>query len=105
MTDAANALYVEKDRSLVTLNSIGDAVLCTDTAGRITYLNVVAETMTGWSREEALGKFLAEVFHIVDGDSRETAQDPMVLAVEQDRTVGLTVNRVLILLGIPRGDI
>ncbi|HEY5253204.1 MAG TPA: EAL domain-containing protein, partial [Acidobacteriaceae bacterium] len=95
-TDAENALYVEKDRSLVTLNSIGDAVLCTDTAGRITYLNFVAETMTGWSREEATGKFLAEVFHIVDGDTRERAQDPMELAVKQDRTVGLTVNCVLI---------
>ena len=75
-TDVENALYVEKDRSLVTLNSIGDAVLCTDVSGHITYLNLVAETMTGWSREEAMGMPLAEVFHIVDGATRETAQDP-----------------------------
>jgi diguanylate cyclase (GGDEF)-like protein/PAS domain S-box-containing protein len=95
-TDAENALYVEKDRSLVTLNSIGDAVLCTDISGHITYLNLVAETMTGWSKEEAMGKLLAEVFHIVDGATRETAQDPLELAVEQDRTVGLTMNCVLI---------
>ena len=95
-TDAEDALYVEKDRSLVTLNSIGDAVLCTDMSGRITYLNLVAEKMTGWSREEAMGKPLAEVFHIVDDATRETAQDPLELAVEQDRTVGLTMNCVLI---------
>jgi len=94
--DAEDALYVEKDRSLVTLNSIGDAVLCTDISGHVTYLNLVAETMTGWSKEEAMGRLLAEVFHIVDGATRETAQDPLELAVEQDRTVGLTMNCVLI---------
>src|SRR5450755_2747425 len=56
-----DALYLEKERALVTLNSIGDAVLCTDIAGDINYLNLVAETMTGWSREEATGRPLAEV--------------------------------------------
>jgi DNA-binding response OmpR family regulator len=50
-----DALYVEKERAVVTLNSIGDAVLCTDMSGNITYLNLVAETMTGWQREEAIG--------------------------------------------------
>jgi diguanylate cyclase (GGDEF)-like protein/PAS domain S-box-containing protein len=93
---AEDALYVEKDRSLVTLNSIGDAVLCTDISGHVTYLNLVAETMTGWSRDEAAGKLLAEVFNIVDGATRQTAQDPLELAMEQDRTVGLTMNCVLI---------
>src|ERR1700719_3391713 len=61
-----DALFVEKERAVVTLNSIGDAVLCTDIFGNITYLNLVAETMTGWCREEAIGKPLAEVFQIVD---------------------------------------
>ncbi len=91
-----DALYVEKERALVTLNSIGDAVLCTDISGRITYLNLVAETMTGWRREEATGQPLAEVFRIIDGPTRKTARDPMEMAVEQNRTVGLTVNCVLI---------
>ena len=91
-----DALYVEKERAIVTLNSIGDAVLCTDVSGNITYLNLVAETMTGWCREEAIGKPLAEVFQIIDGATRKTAQDPMVMAVEQDRTVGLTMNCILI---------
>jgi diguanylate cyclase (GGDEF)-like protein/PAS domain S-box-containing protein len=91
-----DALYVEKERALVTLNSIGDAVLCTDTSGKITYLNLVAETMTGWGREEATGQPLAEVFKIVDGATRQTAPDPMERAVALNRTVGLTVNCVLI---------
>jgi diguanylate cyclase (GGDEF)-like protein/PAS domain S-box-containing protein len=91
-----DALYVEKERALVTLNSIGDAVLCTDMSGNITYLNLVAETMTGWQREEAVGKPLSDVFRIVDGTTRKTARDPMEMAVEQNRTVGLTVNCVLI---------
>src|SRR6266849_4061898 len=91
-----DALYIEKERAVVTLNSIGDAVLCTDISGNITYLNLVAETMTGWRREEAIGKPLAEVFRIVDGATHDTARDPMEMAVEQNRTVGLTVNCVLI---------
>jgi PAS domain S-box-containing protein len=52
--------------------------------------------MTGWQREEAIGKPLAEVFRIIDGPTRKPARDPMEMAVEQDRTVGLTVNCVLI---------
>ncbi len=91
-----DALYVEKERAVVTLNSIGDAVLCTDISGNITYLNLVAEAMTGWRREEATGKPLAEVFRIIDGPTRKTARDPMEMAVAQNRTVGLTVNCVLI---------
>jgi diguanylate cyclase (GGDEF)-like protein/PAS domain S-box-containing protein len=91
-----DALYAEKDRAIVTLNSIGDAVLCTDISGNITYLNLVAETMTGWQREEATGRPLAEVFQIIDGSTRKPARDPMEMAVEQNRTVGLTVNCVLV---------
>jgi diguanylate cyclase (GGDEF)-like protein/PAS domain S-box-containing protein len=91
-----DALYVEKERAVVTLNSIGDAVLCTDVFGKISYLNLVAETMTGWRREEAIGKSLAEVFQIIDGTTRKPARDPMEMAVEQNRTVGLTLNCVLV---------
>jgi len=57
------ALFAEQERARVTLNSIGDAVLTTDMAGNITYLNVVAEKMTGWSREEAAGRPLARYSH------------------------------------------
>jgi len=90
-----DALYVEKERAVVTLNSIGYAVLCTNISGNITHLNLAAETMTGWPREEAIGKPLAKVFRIIGG-TRKIARDPMEMAAQQNRTAGLTVNCVLI---------
>jgi len=91
-----DALYLERERAVVTLSSIGDAVLSTDISGHITYLNLVAETMTGWRNDEAVGRPLAEVFRIIDGATRKAARDPMEMAVEQNRTVGLTVNCILV---------
>jgi diguanylate cyclase (GGDEF)-like protein/PAS domain S-box-containing protein len=91
-----DTLHLERERAVVTLNSIGDAVLCTDTAGIVTYLNPVAVALTGWNLAEAIGKRLAEVFRIVDGATRKTARDPLKMAIDQNRTVGLTVNCVLI---------
>src|SRR6202040_2566711 len=91
-----DALFIEKERARVTLDSIDEAVLSTDLAGKITYLNLVAESMTGWSREDAVGRALAEVFHIIDGTTRETCRNPMELAIRQDRTVGLAANSILI---------
>jgi diguanylate cyclase (GGDEF)-like protein/PAS domain S-box-containing protein len=89
-------LFAERERAQVTLNSIGDAVLCTDSSGKVTYLNVIAEKMTGWSLAEALGRPLAEVFQIIDGITRQPAQNPMEMAIEQNKTVGLTANCILI---------
>ena len=74
---AEEALFLEKERAQVTLNSIGDAVLSTDIAGNVTYLNQVAEAMTGWSCQEAIGRPLAEVFQIIDGATRELVPNPM----------------------------
>jgi diguanylate cyclase (GGDEF)-like protein/PAS domain S-box-containing protein len=91
-----DALYVERDRALVTLNSIGDAVLCTDIKGQITFQNPVAEGLTGWNRLEAMGRPLAEVLRIVDAETRETIQDPMERAIQENRAVGLTANALLI---------
>src|SRR6185503_9702194 len=70
------AFFVEKERAQVTLNCIGDAVACTDVSGNITFLNLVAERMTGWSGEEATGRAIADVFQILDATSRETILDP-----------------------------
>lgn len=89
-------LYVERERALVTLNSIGDAVLCTDMDGTVTYMNGIAEHITGWSRGEASGKLLREVFRIIDGVTGQPARDPMEMAVAENRTVGLTENCILI---------
>src|SRR5579864_3721100 len=91
-----DALFIEKERAQVTLDSIGDAVLSTNISGKVTYLNLVAESLTGWSREDATGRSLAEVFHIIDGTTRESCRNPMELAIKQDRTVGLASNCILI---------
>jgi diguanylate cyclase (GGDEF)-like protein/PAS domain S-box-containing protein len=93
---AEDQLFEERDRALVTLNSIGDAVLCTDVSGCITYLNTVAENLVGWRREDSIGLPLAKIFNIVDGATRKPAQDPLELAIKQNNTVGVTVNCVLI---------
>jgi diguanylate cyclase (GGDEF)-like protein/PAS domain S-box-containing protein len=93
---AEEALFEEKERAQVTLNSIGDAVLTTDLLGNVTYLNLVAEAMTGWSRGDALGRPLAEVFRIIDGTTRQAVVNPAQHALEEDRTVGLAADCVLI---------
>jgi diguanylate cyclase (GGDEF)-like protein/PAS domain S-box-containing protein len=90
------ALFVEKERAQVTLNCIGDAVICTDITGNINFLNLVAEKMTGWTRQEAAGRPMAEVFRILDASSHETTPDPMEMAVEQNRTVHIPANCVLV---------
>lgn len=92
----AEALFDEKERAQVTLNSIGDAVMSSDVQGNVTYLNVAAEGMTGWSRAEAAGHPLEEVFRIVDATTRAVVQNPMALAIRENKTAGLTPNCVLI---------
>ena len=92
---AEEVLFTEKERSAVTLNSIGDAVISTDISGTVTYLNLVAEDLTGWSRNDAAGRPFSDIFKIVDGVTRETARNPMDLAIQQNKTVGLTPNCIL----------
>jgi diguanylate cyclase (GGDEF)-like protein/PAS domain S-box-containing protein len=60
------SLFIEKERAQVTLNCIADGVACTDIAGNITFLNVAAERMIGWSLAEAAGKPMSEVYRILD---------------------------------------
>jgi diguanylate cyclase (GGDEF)-like protein/PAS domain S-box-containing protein len=92
----SEVLFGEEERAQVTLNSIGDAVISTDVSGHVTYLNVVAESMTGWSRQEAVGHSFEEVFPIIDATTRKAVPNPMALAVRQNKTVGLPPNCVLI---------
>jgi PAS domain S-box-containing protein len=90
------ALFVEKERAQVTLNCIGDAVICTDIAGDITFLNLIAEKMTGWPRQEAAGRPMAEVFRILDATSHEATPNPTEIAVGENRTVHLPANCILV---------
>jgi len=93
---AAAALVGDRERAEVTLNSIGDAVLSTDLEGKITYLNAVAERMTGWGRQLAYGRPADEVFRVINKGTGETARDPLKFALQQDRTVGLTTDIMLV---------
>ncbi len=92
----AEALFEEKERAQVTLNSIGDAVMSCDVSSRVTYLNKVAEQLTGWTGEKAAGRPVEDVFHILDATTRKTIPNPMGLAIRENRTVLLAPNSILL---------
>ena len=91
-----DAVLNESERAKITLDSLGDAVISTDLPGNVTYLNAVAERMTGWRRDEAVGRPLGRVLRIVDAATREIKPNPMNLAVRMNETVGLSSNCVLV---------
>ncbi|GEM_PF-1008633 len=78
-----------RDWLRTTLASIGDAVISTDHKGRITFLNAVAETLTGWTQEEALGKPLEQVFVIRDAETGGEVENPVAKALREGRIVGV----------------
>lgn len=82
----------------VTLASIGDAVIVTDSAGQITTLNTVAEELTGWTSVKAHGKSLDAVLRIVDEESRLPTNSPVALALRENRIVRLANHSVLVAL-------
>ncbi len=90
------SLFDEKERAEVTLNSIGDAVICTDVEGRITYLNLAAERLTGWAKAQALGLPLEEVLKIIDSVTRRTIANPMAAATLKNAAVALPPTCIMI---------
>jgi PAS domain S-box-containing protein len=80
----------------ITLASIGDAVISTDAEGRVTFMNGVAESLTGWMQSEAAGRPLAEVFQIVNEGSREPGANPALRALREGTVVGLANHTILI---------
>ncbi|HAE23176.1 MAG TPA: hypothetical protein DCG47_12775 [Spirochaetaceae bacterium] len=90
------ALHAEKERLAITLQSIGDAVIATDTAGRVEVLNGVAERLTGWTQERAKGRPLAEVFSIVNALSRESCDNPVARVLQDGKVVGLANHTLLL---------
>ena len=93
---AQEALAAEKERLAVTLRSIGDGVITTDTRGNIVLLNKVAEQLTGWSQTEAVDKPLAEVFQIIDATSRTPVDNPAVKVLAEGTIIELANHIVLI---------
>jgi two-component system cell cycle sensor histidine kinase/response regulator CckA len=79
-----------------TLKSIGDGVIVTDAKGMVTFLNSIAEQLTGWFQNEAVGTPLAEVFNIINEESRERCKNPFEKIVKTGKIVGLANNTVLI---------
>jgi diguanylate cyclase (GGDEF)-like protein/PAS domain S-box-containing protein len=90
-----DALFREKERAEVTLESIGDAVVSTDRLGNISFLNPVAEAMTGWGLKEAAGRPMMDVFRIQDADTGQAAENPMSSAMGENLRVLLPANCVL----------
>ncbi|HLO52303.1 MAG TPA: EAL domain-containing protein [Kamptonema sp.] len=92
------ALFEEKELAQVTLQSIGDGVITTDAAGRISSLNPVAEKLTGWSTAEAKGLLLAKVLRIVNEITRAPMENIAQIALGEDRIVDQTNNGILVAL-------
>jgi PAS domain S-box-containing protein len=93
---AEEALRKQSEWLRITLSSIGDAVISTDAEGRVTFMNRVAETLTGWPESEAIGRLLPEVFHIVDEATRQSGESPALRALREGGVVGLANHTVLI---------
>ena len=89
-------LFAEKELAQVTLKSIGDAVITTDTEGCVNYLNPIAESLTGWSETEARGLPLLQVFNIVNEHTRLPAENPVARVIADGHTVGLANHTVLL---------
>lgn len=93
---AEEALFAEKERQAVTLRCIGDGMMSTDEHGRVVLLNAVAESLTGWTQEEAIGKPLADVFHIINEHSRRRCVNPVEKVLKHGVIVGLANHTMLI---------
>jgi PAS domain S-box-containing protein len=91
-----NALQESEQRWSTTLESIGDAVISTDVNGKITFMNVVAEKLTGWTFEEVVGKPLETVFNVVNEFTRMKAEDPVSKVLEKGLVVGLANHSLLV---------
>jgi PAS domain S-box-containing protein len=93
---AEHQLAMERERLAVTLRSIGDGVISTDTEGRVLSVNEMAERLTGWLEKEAFGRPLEEVFHIINEKTRQPCENPVQRVLQDGQTVGLANHTLLI---------
>ncbi|MGY6554337.1 MAG: diguanylate cyclase domain-containing protein [Wenzhouxiangella sp.] len=94
--EALAMLSVDSERARVTLECIGDAVISTDSAGKISYMNPVAEQLTGWSRWQARGLAFTEIFRVVHSGTRRTVVNPAQEAIDTGRIVQLAADSRLL---------
>lgn len=97
---AIDDLHAEKEKALITLQSIGDAVITTDDEMRVEYLNPIAETLTGWTTEQARGLPMDDIFHIVQDGSRQPAANPIRECLQTQKIVEMANHTIL----LRRGD-
>ena len=90
------ALRHESERLSVTLSSIGDGVLAADTEGRVTFMNPLAEALTGWTSDAAMGHSVLEVFHVINQSSRDEVDCPVGRCLREGKVVGLADRTLLI---------
>jgi PAS domain S-box-containing protein len=93
---AEQSLVKSEERWSTTLSSIGDSVIATDVSGAVTFMNTVAERLTGWTLSEALGKPLREVFHIINEETRLEVESPVSKVLAKGMIVGLANHSILI---------
>ncbi|MBI3949910.1 MAG: PAS domain S-box protein [Acidobacteria bacterium] len=93
---AEQALAAEKERLAVTLHSIGDGVITTDTEGKIVLVNKAAETLTGWAEQEALGNSLSEVYHVINEKTGRRCENAVERVLKTGRSVGLANHTILV---------
>ena len=93
---AETAVFQAKERAQVTLQSIGDAVITTDSEGRIDYMNPVAESLTGWENREAQTQLIGDVLVVIDEATRDARESPVMRCLREGQTLGLTEHTVLV---------
>ena len=93
---AETAVFEEKEKAQVTLQSIGDAVITTDAHGRIEYLNPVAEDLTGWLTREVVGQPLTSVFTILNETTRDVVENPVSRCLREGRPIAISDQTVLV---------
>ncbi|HQT27650.1 MAG TPA: PAS domain S-box protein, partial [Burkholderiales bacterium] len=93
---AEAVLHAEKELAHVTLESIGDGVITTDASGCVSYLNPIAENLTGWKSGEACGMKLSLIYNIVNEETGEIMGNPVETALKEERIVGVANHAVLI---------
>jgi PAS domain S-box-containing protein len=96
LLQSTEELFEREEDLAITLRSIGDAVIATDTGGRVTKMNPVAEHLTGWSFAEAAGKPLENIFRIINAQTRAPAPNPIARVLASGKVVGLANHTALI---------
>jgi diguanylate cyclase (GGDEF)-like protein/PAS domain S-box-containing protein len=89
-------VYTEKEQFKTTLLSVGDGVISTDNHGRIQVMNPIAEELTGWTQQEAQGRFFEQVFHIINEYTREICENPVQRVLETGEIIELANHTILI---------